>query len=268
MAAERWTVTGPQTIELDGVTALSARIIDGRVDVVAHDEPTTRVEVHAVDGRPLEVRLEEDGRLVVGHETLTGWKAFFENFSDFTGRARVDLHVAVPRGVPVKLGTVRGDALLAGTHAEAQASTVSGSVLVTDSEGSLDVNTVSGEVTVRDHRGEVRTNGVSGEVTVTGWASSVDTTTVSGDVTLDLYDQPRFVRCNSVSGSLVVRVPDPSTVGARLSGVGGRLVVGGLEAKGFGTKVLRSTAATATTLEANVVTGDVTVIGSNAEARR
>src|SRR5689334_5759786 len=77
MAAERWTVTGPQTIELDGVTALSVRIIDGRVDVVAHDEPTTRVEVHAVDGRPIEVRLEEGGRLVVGHETLTGWKAFF-----------------------------------------------------------------------------------------------------------------------------------------------------------------------------------------------
>ncbi|WP_425956377.1 DUF4097 family beta strand repeat-containing protein [Xylanimonas sp. McL0601] len=265
MAAERWTVTGPQTIELDGVTALAVHIVDGRADVVAHDEPVTRVEVHAVDGRAVEVRLDDDGRLVVGHETLSGWKAFFENFRDFTGRARADVYVAVPRDVPIKVGTVRGETLLAGTRGTGQASTVSGSVLVTDAEGSLDVTTVSGEVTVRDHRGDVGTNSVSGGVTVTGWVPAVDTNTVSGSVTLDLYDQPRQVRCSSVSGAVLVRLPDVSVVDARLSGVSGRLVVGGIEANGFGSKVLRPARPAATILTANAVSGDVTVIGRQAE---
>ncbi|QAY63301.1 hypothetical protein ET495_08630 [Xylanimonas allomyrinae] len=267
MATERWTVTGPQTIELDGVSALSVRCVDGRVDVVAHDEPVTRIEVHSVDGRPLEVSLDDDGRLVVGHETLSGWKAFFENFSDFTGRARADLQVAVPRGTPVSLGMVRGEALLAGTSAKARVHTVSGSALVTDVHGPLDVNTVSGEVTVRDLRGDIHANSVSADLTVTGVVPAVDISTVSGTVTLDLHEQPRTVRCNAVSGSFVIRVPDPGTVRAKLTGVGGRLVVGGVEASGFGTKTLGAAAPAATTLEANVVTGDVTVLGAPAGAR-
>ncbi|GAB2472592.1 DUF4097 family beta strand repeat-containing protein [Xylanimonas ulmi] len=267
MAAEHWTVTGPQTLELEGVTSLSVRCVDGRVDVVAHDEPVTRVEAHAVDGRALEVRLDDDGRLVVGHETLSGWKAFFENFADFTGRARADLQVAVPRAVPVSAGLVRGDVLVAGTRAATRVHTVTGSALAADVRGPLDVNTVSGEVTVRDLRGDVRANSVSGDLTVTGAVPSADISTVSGNVTLDLHEQPRWVRCNAVSGSFVVRVPDAEAVRARLTGVGGRLVVGGVEASGFGTKTLGPSGSVPTTLEANVVTGDVTVIGASVGAR-
>jgi hypothetical protein len=260
MTEERWTVTGPQTLELDAVTALAVYCIDGRVDVVAHDEPVTRVEIHAVDGRPLEVRLTSGGRLTVGHETLMGWKPFADSFRTYTGRARADVHVAVPRGVPVTLGTVKGESLLAGAQARAAAHTVSGSVMVTDVAGPLEVNTVSGEVTVSDHRGDVEVTTVSGEVTVTGWVGAVETNTVSGRVTLDLYDQPRAVRSNAVSGSLLVRVPDAAAVDASLTGINGRLVVDGVQARGFGTKSLRPDGVAATRLEANAVTGDVTVI--------
>ena len=260
MTEERWTVTGPQTLELDDVASLAVYCVDGRVDVVAHDEPVTRVEIHAVDGRALEVRLGDDGHLVVGHETLVDWKRFADSFRSYTGRARADVHIAVPRAVPITLGMVKGDAFLAGARARASAHTVSGAVMVTDVTGPLDVNSVSGEVTVSGHHGDVGINTVSGGVTVTGWVDDVDTNTVSGAVTLDLYDQPRLVRSNAVSGSLLVRLPDASAVDARLTGLGGRLVVGGVEARGFGTKVLRPDGAAATRLEATALTADVTVI--------
>ena len=262
MTTQRWTITQPQTIELDDVSELSARIVDGRLDVVAHDEPVTRIEVHSTDGRPVEVQVK-DGKLVVGHEALVGWKPFFEKFSDFTGMASADIYIAVPRAVPCRVGTIRGETMLAGTRGDMRAKTISGSILVTDTEGSLDVNTISGEVTAREHTGNVRINGVSGDVTITGNLTSVESNTVSGTVTLDLFSQPGRLGCNAVSGDLLVRLPDPACVEAKLTSMTGRLVVGGVEATGFGSKTLHPTAPAQTVVDANAVSGNVTVIGRN-----
>ena len=51
MAEESWVVSGPQVIEVDEVRSLRVQLVGGRVDVVTHDEPGARIEVHDVDGR-------------------------------------------------------------------------------------------------------------------------------------------------------------------------------------------------------------------------
>jgi hypothetical protein len=271
MSTDSWTVTGPQTIELDGVTNVDARVVDGRLDIVAHDEPVARVEVHSVEGRPIEVRLE-GGRLVIGHETgLSGWGSFMKRFVDFGGRARADIHVAVPASTTVRLGTVRGEGLLAGTTAGASASTVSGSLLVSRTAGDLRLNTVSGEVTVRDHVGDITSNTVSADVVVSGSADSVMSSSVSGDVTFDLVNQPRSVRVNSVSGNMLVRVPDERAVEVSVQSVSGRVTMGGLQfTGGGGSKVTgggdRSARPGVTHLRVSGVSGDVTVIGGPQDA--
>ncbi|MCL2594980.1 MAG: DUF4097 family beta strand repeat-containing protein [Promicromonosporaceae bacterium] len=261
MKTERWTITEPQTIELDDVTSLSAHIVDGRLDVVAHDEPNVRVEIHATNGRPVEVRLERGGKLTVGHETLSGWKSFVEKFGDFTGNARADIFIAAPRHLTAKVGSVRGETMLAGMIGDLRANSVSGPILVTETEGTLDVNTVSGEVTVREHRGNVDANTVSGDTTITGWVPNADVNSVSGAITFDLFDQPRRIKSNSVSGAVLMRLPDANVVEAKLDSLGGRLMVNGVEAGGFGTKLLRPVVPTVTTVKATAVSGDVTVIG-------
>lgn len=267
MSTDSWTVTGPQTIELDGVTTVDAHVVDGRLDIVAHDEPVVRVEVHSVEGRSLEVRLE-GGHLVIGHESgLSGWGSFMKRFTDFTGRARADIHVAVPTGTTVRLGTVRGEALLAGTTAGASASTVSGSLLVSRTSGDLRLNTVSGEVTVRDHVGDITSNTVSAEVVVSGSADSVTSSSVSGDVTLDLVTQPRSVKVNSVSGNMLLRVPDEQAVEVSVQSVSGRVTVGGLQLAGGGTRAAGESARSrGTQLRVTGVSGDVTVIGGPQDA--
>jgi hypothetical protein len=266
MSADSWTVTGPQTIELDGVTSVDAHVVDGRLDIVAHDEPVVRVEVHSVEGRSLEVRLDA-GRLVIEHESgLSGWGSFMKRFADFGGKARADIHVAVPAGTAVRLGTVRGEGLLAGTTAGASASTVSGSLLVSRTAGDLKLNTVSGEVTVRDHVGDVTSNTVSADVVVSASADSV----TSGDVTFDLVNQPRTVRVNTVSGNLLLRVPDERAVEVSVQSVSGRVTLGGLQfTGGGGSKVAggdRSAGPGVMHLRVTGVSGDVTVIGGPQDA--
>jgi hypothetical protein len=267
MSTDTWTVTGPQTLELDGVTTVDAHVVDGRLDVVAHDEPVVRVEVHSVEGRSIEVRLVA-GRLVIEHESgLSGWGSFVKRFADFGGKARADIHVAVPAGTAVRLGTVRGEGLLAGTTAGASVSTVSGSLLVSRTAGDLKLNTVSGDVTVRDHVGDVTSNTVSADVVVSGAAESVTSSSVSGDVTLDLANQPRSVRVNTVSGDTLLRVPDERAVEASVQSVSGRVTIGGLQFTGGGGSMVtgggpRSTRPGAMQLRVTGVSGEVTVIGT------
>ena len=84
MADEERQVDGPRTIDLDGVTRLKVGLIAGQIDVVAHDEPTTRVEVHSVSGRPLRIAVHGDG-LVIDHPQIR-WDDWLASMRSFTLR--------------------------------------------------------------------------------------------------------------------------------------------------------------------------------------
>ena len=232
MSEESWAVTGPQVIDVDGARALRIQLVGGRVDVVTHDEPGVRIEVHSVDGRPLEVSLVE-GELRVGYPfTLGGWEGFLEKFRNFRDKDRADVSVAVPRSLPTKVGTVSADGLLAGLEATASVSTVSGSLVVDGTRGSLGANTVSGEVAVRDHRGELTINSVSGELAASGALTRVHASSVSGELSLDVTDGSTSIDATSVSGDVTVRLPDGEGVHVTANAVGGRVVVDGQEYSG------------------------------------
>lgn len=269
-ARETWTVTGPQVVELDDVRRLEAGVVDGRLDVVVHDGPGVRVEVHAVDGRPVELRLDGD-RLRVGHSVgLGGWARWVVGIADLMGRARADVHVAVPADVAVRLSTVRGEGLVAGTRQGVTVSTVSGSVLTSRTAGRLEGSTVTGDLTVRDHEGPLRLDTVSGEVTASGSADEVDLSSVSGDVTLDLATQPSRVETSTVSGDLLLRVPDPDALECRISCVSGRVLVAGVEERAprgaATTRAARHPApgGAPSRLTVSAVSGNVTVLGGDA----
>src|SRR5690554_1951506 len=153
MPTESWVVSGPQIIELEDVRAVRVGLVGGRVDVVAHedDSRSARVEVHDVSGRPLEVSLV-DGELKVGYgHTLGGWESFLDKMRNFSDKDSASVHLAVPRDVKVRLGTVGAEGLLAGVREDAQVSTVSGALVTDHTLGALTAKAVSGEITVRDH---------------------------------------------------------------------------------------------------------------------
>ncbi len=237
MPTESWVVAGPQVIEVEDVRALRVGLVGGRVDVVAHEDPHergARLEVHEVDGRPLEVTLT-DGELRVGYSfTLGGWEGFVEKFRNFQDKDRADVHVAVPRDVLAKVGTVSADGLVAGLRQDASVSTVSGSVVVDDLRGRLTTHSVSGEVVVRALDGDLRFNTVSGELSASGDLTLAQGNSVSGDVSLDVGAGTSSITVTTVSGDLTVRVPEGAGLRVRAQSVSGRLVVDGHEHKGSG----------------------------------
>ena len=263
MATESWVVAGPQIIEVENVTSLRVQLVGGRVDVVAHDEPGARIEVHSVDGRPLEIGLA-DGELRLGYSfTLTGWDGFLEKFRNFRDKDRADVHIAIPRSVATKLGTVSADGLLVGVLEDSSVSTVSGSLVTDGTRGRLSANTVSGEVVVRDHGGPIKLNSVSGELAASGELSLVQANTVSGALSLDVTTGSSSVTATTVSGDVTVRLPEGKGLHVKAHSVSGRLVVDGEEHKGasFGQRsVDLATGDGACFVSASTVSGHVTVL--------
>ncbi|WP_104136274.1 DUF4097 family beta strand repeat-containing protein [Arthrobacter sp. ZGTC131] len=208
MAENSWTATGPQTIDVDGVSSLKLGIVRGRFDIVTHDEDVTRIEVSEVHGDPLAVTLA-DGRLEVRHQ-LHGPQGWFKNLMgsvNNNSNNSVVISIAVPAGVEVEAGTVSGDGLVSGISGHTKLNTVSGSVMSDGTSGDLHVNTVSGEVIARNHRGVLTAKSVSGEVTASGHFSNIRANTVSGDMSFDLQGFTHDFGANSVSGDLTIRLP-------------------------------------------------------------
>lgn len=264
MTIESWTVDGPQIIDVESVDFLDATILNGRIDVVAHDDASrtdTRVEVHSIAGRSLEIRVE-GSKLRIGYEPATGgWKSFVDRFGGYTGRDSADVHVAVPAAVYVKLSTVRGEGLVAGVRSGARVATVSGSVMITGTTGALRVDTVSGEVCVSEHVGRIAMDSVSGELTATGALEEVTLDSVSGAVTLDTRITPSAVTVNAVSADVLVRLPNPDAMSYEVRVMSGRLLVDGVEYRGKATTFRQSReTGDEHPLRVSAVSGNVTVL--------
>jgi hypothetical protein len=225
MADEEWVIDGPKTIDLAGIDRLKVGLIGGQVDIVGHDEPETRVEVHSVSGRDLRIAVE-GGRLEIDHPQLR-WDNWLEVMRTFRASARADVSVLVPRAIALKLGVVSASALVSGIRGDASLSTVSGDLVVDAVQGDLQLNAVSGEIAVRDHVGRVVVHTVSGDVTASGELTSFSSDGVSADVFLDLSGPAGSVAVNTVSGSVTARIDADIPVDYTVSSASGRLQLDG-----------------------------------------
>lgn len=224
MAQEKWLVDGPKTIDIESARTLKVGLIGGQIDIVAHDEPGIRVEVHSVSGKDLKVSI--DGDVVEIDHPQLGWDNWLDVFKSWTGRAKADVSVMVPRDIRVKLGVVSASALLSGVNEDASLSTVSGDIVVDSVRGDLSLNSVSGELTVRNHYGKIDAKSVSGDITAAGTLHRFSSDSVSGAVMLDTADIPDEIRVNTVSGAVTVRLEADVPAAYALNTVGGKLQIG------------------------------------------
>src|SRR6478736_618527 len=193
MSENTWTVTGPQTIDVDGVHSLQLGIFRGRFDIVTHDEDVARIEVSEIEGDPLSVSIV-NGRLEVRHQ-LHGPQGWFKNLMSTVNNGSsnsVVISIALPAG-----GTA----------------------------GNLSVNTVSGEVIARNHRGVLTAKSVSGEVTASGEFSNIRANTVSGDLNFDLHGFTHDFGANSVDGDATIRLPHDVGVDIVAKSASGAVVI-------------------------------------------
>ena len=166
MAQEKWLVEDTKTIDIGLVRNLKVSLIAGKVDIIGHDEPTARVEVHSVSGKALKVSMDGD-TLEIDHPQMS-WDNFLDVFKSFTGTAKADVSIMVPRDIALKFGVISATALISGLTEDASISTVSGDVVIDNIYGDLQLNAVSGEIAVRNHYGEIAVKTISGDVAATG----------------------------------------------------------------------------------------------------
>lgn len=261
MSQQKWLVDGPKTIEIDGIRTLKVGLVAGHVDVIAHDEPVVRVEVHGVSGKNLRITAEGDS-LEIDHAQLS-WENWLDVFRNFTpGAANADVSILVPRETVLKLGVVSASALVSGLHAGADLSTVSGDLSTDGVTGALQVNSVSGELTTRNHAGRIVVHTVGGDVTATGAVTSFSSDGVSGDVFLDFSGVPDAIKVNTVSGDVAARLGSDVATGYAVNTVGGKLQLddASFRPRGKYTGRFGQLDGHWTDVRVNTVSGDVTVL--------
>jgi DUF4097 and DUF4098 domain-containing protein YvlB len=261
MAQEKWLVDGPKTIDIESARNLKVGLIGGQIDIVAHDEPGVRVEVHSVSGKDLKVSVDGD-TVEIDHPQLS-WDNWIDVFRSWTGKARADVSVMVPRDIRVKLGVVSASALLSGVNEDASLSTVSGDLVIDSVSGDLSLNSVSGEITVRNHYGKIDAHSVSGDITAAGTLLRFSSDSVSGSVVIDAADIPDEIKVNTVSGAVTVRLDSEVPISYALNTVGGKLQLGDHSVtgvKGRYTGKFGELDKRWTDLRVNTVGGDVSVL--------
>ncbi|WP_244259355.1 hypothetical protein [Rathayibacter sp. VKM Ac-2759] len=265
MSLEKWLVQAGESkvVDLDVVRSVKIALVGGQIDVIAHDEPTARVEVHSVNGRALKISMDGD-RLEIDHIQLR-WDTIVDVVKGLGRRGdRADVSLLVPRGVELKFDTVSADGLVSGLHSDARVSTVGGDIVLDGLHGDIEVNTVHGELSVRSHTGRVTAHTVSGDVTAAGDLTRFSVDGVSGSVFVDAEGTPDQIQANTVSGDLTVRIDESLGARYRINTVSGTLQLDGAVVRGtFGRGYTSTTGSLDSQwidIAANSVSGDVTVV--------
>ncbi|RWZ59585.1 hypothetical protein ELQ92_12200 [Labedella populi] len=271
MALEQWMIRVGETrvIDLAVVRSLKVSLIGGQIDIIGHDEPGARVEVHSVTQRDLKIAIDGD-RLEIDHPQLR-----WDNVVDLLGAfgrnsAKASISVLVPRTVALTLGSVSADALVTGLSNDIRLSTVSGELQTDGLEGDLVLHSVSGELSAQNHSGPVSVDSVSGDITLSGMLDRIKVDTVSGDVFADVDGRCNRIRVNSVSGSLTARIDRALGAAYTVNTVSGTLqldgqVIRGMRGRGYQDTIPGDGGAAVEVL-ANTVSGNVSVIRRDARA--
>lgn len=230
MTLEKWLIHPGETrvIDIEDARKLKIGLVGGQIDVVAHDEPGVRIEVHGVTIKDL--RIEASGDVVEIDHAQLRWDNFLEAFRNFgSGGPKAEVSVAVPRGIALNLGVVSASALVTGLATDAKLNTVSGDIIVDGHTGDLSVNAVSGDVQIRALDGALSANSVSGDVAATGSLRSASIDTVSGAMLVDSTGRLQSVNLNTVSGEATVRIDQDLPANYVLRSVSGRVTVDGIK---------------------------------------
>ena len=268
MTLEKWIIHPGETrvIDIEDARSLKVGLIGGQIDVIAHDEPGARIEVHGVTIKDLRIEVTGDS-VEIDHPQLR-WDNFLEVFRNFSATGpKAEISVAVPREVALTLGVVSASALVSGLKADASLNTVSGDIIVDGLAGDLSVNAVSGDVQVRELVGSLNANSVSGDVAATGALRKATIDTVSGAALVDSSGDILTVSVNTVSGNATVRLDEGYPANYVVRSVSGRVQIDGVVRSGNGSGPTTNYVGSVGELSgsfadvrAHSVSGDVTVL--------
>lgn len=219
----QWTIEGPERMTFGRVASLNVRTVAGKLAILASDGPPT-LEVTEIDSAsPLIVTYDEAlNELTIAYKDLTwdgilGWLR--------RDRRSANVSITVPRNCTVNAGVVTASAVVAGFENDTHARSVSGEIVLDGVSGDVSATTVSGDVESRAMVGNLAFKSVSGDLTVAdGSPRRLRANSVSGRITADLALPPTaHVTLNTVSGGILVRLPETVETDVTFRSTSGRL---------------------------------------------
>jgi DUF4097 and DUF4098 domain-containing protein YvlB len=213
----RWTIDEPTTLDFDGVVALKATLVAGRLSVLAGDKPS--VQVSEMTGRPVTVT-HEAGMLTVDHEVWEGVLGWLRS-----EKTRAEVTITVPQECPIKINLVSADAVISGLTSRTSIKTGSGDITLDGVTGEIDAVTVSGLVEAQGLSGTVSFNSVSGELALAGGSvRRLAARTMGGKVTADIaLALDGDVQIVTVAGEVALRLPVTTSAEVSLTPATGRV---------------------------------------------
>ena len=266
MAIEQWHVDSPKTIDLELVRHVRVNMMGGSVNIMAHNLPTTRVEVSAITGRDMKIAIDGD-TLIVDHPQF-GWGSLGESARTLVDPPKATVSILVPKTVSVNVKATSADVLVTEVDGEISITTIGGEHFMDSTSGKLALTSAGGELSVRGHRGSVEARTATGDVTITGRITTFDGNTISGSTVIDVTGEdasPTSIAHASVSGATTVRLPEDTNASYQFATVAAKAQVGERMIEPLYGKQTRFEAplpdSPITEVKVNTVAGRITVLG-------
>ncbi len=139
---------------------------------------------------------------------------------EFKSRSN-NLHIRVPAGMNVSIGTVSGNVTLQGLLGTVKVSTVSSKVRIDRTTGDADTRSISGDITIESCAGRCRANSKSGSIAMGHVALAARAHTMSGRVEIGTAGA-EDVEVKTISGRIEIIVDEGRSPRARLKSLSGR----------------------------------------------
>ena len=212
------------SFEVGSPAKLIVKNIRGQVELVPGEAGKIKIEVvsHLGDGDPeyTEVHLEQEKDGTVRAEVRIPQSAF----TIFSRKPqRIDFKIETPVQTDVHARVVSGSIQARGLEGAMDFGTVSGSISLEDLSGRLDLDSVSGKIKGTHLKGRAYLSVVSGAIEMHECDfPSLKANTVSGKAELQTKLGEGPYKLDTVSGSLLLVVPEDSSCVVEASAVSGR----------------------------------------------
>lgn len=209
-------VTAPARLRLMNIRG-TVNIQAGAEDQIAVTA-VKRVNSGNSEATLIEMKQENDGRIVVKTNFAEN---FLRHIFNNPRPCKVDYDVHVPTDCRLHISGVSNSNVIRGISGDLDLETVSGSVTIEGISGKIEFSTVSGDVSGDNLSGSsLKIKTVSGDVNLRNANfPSVDGNTVSGDVRLETPLGQGPYDFHSVSGDILLVVPEDTRCTVSVSGI-------------------------------------------------
>lgn len=219
---------GASDLSAEAFTSINVDWINGRVNVIAYNGDTVKIEETSADDieekHELRWRVKENTLYIKPCKSSKGW-----NFvNDIPTK---ELYVYIPEDLAVTMNRVQIDT----ASAEISVTGISATKIDTTSASGntwlekcnaadMDVESVSGYVNLTESSAEkIDAETVSGNVEIMGTVKDLSADSISGTVLLCTSEAPQSADISTISGSIIFQLPDNDGFNIDLDTVSGRI---------------------------------------------